>query len=349
MKFKAIFLTAVAGGSFTLPSLGDAATHLIKNEPTQASTGLAMSEAVVKKMGFAAHLPKKTEGYFSIMGGYDMYQRLLKTELGKIMAEMMADQGENLDELEEIPEFEMFKAVVGEEIFAAFGDTTGDQALNLQAINNSASFHQMKMMVKMAALAMDEDAEPGGMQMQGLAMSMFGSILGDPEAGVQIFEKSHMPPVTIGFKVSDEEMRTQISEMMIGGVLSLFDLDENAPFDEIEMERDGVALNGMTINGKKLADLADENSRQEMTEFFGSRAMVDRFLAAVAKKNLNIAIGVKESYIIVYLGNSLDGLKFPAKPEDSLLANEGMSFLKDYLDKDIRMLVFGEEEAMKTV
>jgi hypothetical protein len=45
--------------------------------------------------------------------------------------------------------------------------------------------------------------------MQGFALSMFGSILGDPEAGVQIFEKSQMPPITIGFKVSDEEMRTQ--------------------------------------------------------------------------------------------------------------------------------------------
>lgn len=349
MKSKSTLLTVLMGASFILPSLGDPATRLIKNEVTEASAGLAMTEAVVKKMGFAAHLPKNTEGYFSILGGYDMYQRLLKTELGKVMSEMMADQGENLEEFEEIEEFQMFKAVVGEEIFAAFGDTTGDQALNLQAMNNSASFHQMKMMVKMAAMAMEEDLEPGGMQMQGLAMSMFGSILGDPEAGVQIFEKSHMPPVTIGFKVSDEEMRTQISEMMIGGVLSLFDLDENAPFDEIEMEKDGVALNGMTINGKKLADLVDENSRQEMTEFFGSRAMVDRFLAAVAKKNLNIVIGVKESYIIVYLGDSLDGLKFPAKSEDSLLANEGMSFLKDYLEKDIRMLVFGEEEAMKTI
>lgn len=348
MKLNAtLLLTTLVGVLLILPSAGDPVTHLIQNETTEASAGLAMSEAVVKKMGFAAHVPKDTEAYFSILGGYDMYQRLLKTELGKVMAEMMADQGENLDELEEGQNFQMFKAVVGEEIFAAFGDTTSEQALNLQAINSSASFHQMKMMVKMAAASMDEDTDPGGME--GIAFSMFSSLLGDPEAGIQIFEKSQMPPVTIGFKVSDEEMRNQISEMMIGGVLSLFDLDENAPFDEIEIEKNGVALNGMTINGKKLADLADENSRQEMTEIFGSRAMVDRFLAAVAKKNLNIAIGVKESYIIVYLGDSLDGLKFPIKAEDSLLANEGMSFLKDYLDKDIRMLGFGEGEAMKTI
>jgi len=60
MKFKAILLTAVAGACLALPSLGDPATRLIKNESTEASTGLAMSEGVVKKMGFAAHLPKNT-------------------------------------------------------------------------------------------------------------------------------------------------------------------------------------------------------------------------------------------------------------------------------------------------
>ena len=102
MKPKSTLLTVLMGASFILPSLGDSATHLIKNEVTEASAGLAMTEAVVKKMGFAAHLPKNTEGYFSILGGYDMYQRLLKTELGKVMSEMMADQGENLDELEAV-------------------------------------------------------------------------------------------------------------------------------------------------------------------------------------------------------------------------------------------------------
>lgn len=347
MKLNTTLIPVIAGGLLILPSRGEPATHLIQNETESTSTAKVTPEAVIKKLGFAAHVPKNSEGYISILGGYDMYQRLLKTDLGKVMVQMMADQGEDLGELEEDQDFQILKAVIGEEIFAAFGDTAGDQAVNLQAINSSSSFHQMKMMVKMAALTMDDDANPD--EMQGIAMSMFSSILGDPEAGVPIFEKSKMPPVTIGFKVSDEEMRTQISEMMIGGILSLFDLGEEAPFDEIEMEKDGVALNGMTISGKKLAALADEDTKQEMTEFFGSRAMVDRVLAAVAKKNLNIAIGVKGSYIVVYLGDSLDGLKFPAKPEDSLLANEGMDFLKDYIDKDIRMLVFGEEEAMKTI
>lgn len=333
-----------------LPTWGEPATHLIQAETQEAAAaagGVVVPAALVKKLGFAAHVPKSTEGYVSVMGGYDMYQRLLKTDLGKLVVEMMAGQGADLEEMEENSEVQMLKAVVGEEIFAAFGDSAGAQGVNLQAINRSSSFQQMKMLVKMAETSMKGDVDPS--EMQGVMMEMFSSILGDPEAGIPIFEKATMPPVTLGFKVSNEEMRTQISETMIGGVLSLFDLDEDAPFDEIEMERDGVAMSGMTVVGKKLAALADEDTRQEMAEAFGSRANVDRFMEAVAKKNFNIAIGVKGDYIVIYLGGSLDGLKFPAKPEDSLLANEGMDFLKNYGDKDVRVLVFGEGEALQAM
>ena len=52
---------------------------------------------------------------------------------------------------------------------------------------------------------------------------------------------------------------------------------------------------------------------------------------------------------MVYLGGSLDGLKIPTKPEDSLLANKGMDFLKNYGDKDVRILLFGEDEALNTM
>jgi len=340
----------LAGGSLILPSWGDPAAQLIQAEAKEAPAeagAMVVPAGLAQKLGFAAHVPKSTEGYLSVMGGYDMYQRLLKTELGKLIAETMADQGANLEEMEEEEEVAMLKAIVGEEIFAAFGDSAGKQALHLQTLNNSSSFHQMKMLVKIAEMAIDQEADPS--QMQGLAMGMFSSVLGDPEAGLAVFEKAEMPPVTIGFKVSDKDMRVQISETMIGGVLSLFDQDEDAPFVEIEMERDGVAFSGMTIVGKKLAAMADEDTRQQMTEVFGNRANVDRMMTALEKKNFNIAIGVKDEYIMVHLGGSLDGLKIPTEPEDSLLANKGMDFLENYGEKDVRILLFGEGEALKSI
>ena len=350
MKLKTTLLPLIVGGSLILPTWADPAAQLIQSDAKEAPAeagSVVVPAGLAKKLGFAAHIPKSTEGYISIMGANDMYQRLLKTDIGKMMLEMMADQGIDPEEMEEDEQFQMFKAVVGEEIFAAFGDSSGEQGVHLQTINNSSSFHQMKMLVKMAEMAMKQDDDPS--QMQSLAMGLFGSILGDPEAGLAVFEKAEMPPITLGFKVSDEEMREQISEMMIGGLLSLFDLAEDAPFDEIEMERDGIAFSGMTVVGKKLAAQADENTLQQMTEVFGTRANVDRLMAAVEKKNLHVAIGVKGDYIVVYLGGSLDGLKIQSKPENSLLANEGMDFLEDYGDKDVRVLVYGEGEALNTM
>ncbi len=352
MKLKKILLPMLAGGSLILPSWGEPAARLIQAEAKEApSAGAELTvvpdfdvDAMAKKLGFAAHVSKNTEGYFSLIGGYDMYERFLKTEVGKLVVEMMAGQGADLKEMEEDEDVAMVKAIFGEEIFAAFGDQSGAQGVHLNAISKSANFHQMKMMVKMAEMAVSDNADPG--EMQGLAMGMFEAILGDPEAGIPILEKAEMPPLTLGFKVSDAEAREQLSEMIIGGMLSLFDLDEDAPFDEIEVEKDGVQLAGMTIVGKKLAALADEDTRQEMSEVFGSRASVDRFLKAVEGKNLNIASGVKGDYIFIYLGGSLDGFKIVNKPSESLLANSGMNFLKNYVDKDIRMLVFGEEEAL---
>ncbi|MFT6499646.1 MAG: hypothetical protein ACJAT6_001783, partial [Akkermansiaceae bacterium] len=277
MKLKTILLPMLAGGSLILPTWGDPAAQLIQDETKEASSAGAELTVVpnfdvntmAKKLGFAAHVPKNTEGYFSIIGGYDMYERFFKTKLGELVVEMISGQGADLKEMEEDEDAAIVKAIFGEEIFAAFGDGSAAQGIHLNAIGKSSNYHQMKMLVKMAEMAItgEGDAEGG----QGFAMGMFGALLGDPEAGIAILEKAEMPPLTLGFKVTDASMREQLSETIIGGLFSIIDLDEDAPFDEIEVEKDGVAIAGIKIVGKKLAALADEDMRQEMTEVFGSR------------------------------------------------------------------------------
>jgi hypothetical protein len=106
-----------------------------------------------------------------------------------------------------------------------------------------------------------------------------------------------------------------------------------------------VTLTGFSVDGKKAAALADEDTRQEMSGFFGGRAEVDRFLKAVAQKNLHIATGLKGDYVLFYLGGTMDGFKLVEDPQDSLLAKDGMDFLRNYAGKDIRVLMFGEGEA----
>ena len=346
MKLKRILLPVLAGGSLVSLSFGETPavnkqtlTQLVQADATPAANVAALA----KKAGFAAHLPKNTEGYLSILGGYDMYERLKKTEIGKLIVETMADQGMDLAEAEADESVGILKAVVGEELFFAFGDTSGDQYVHLNAINKSSSFHQMKMMVAMASAALKGEDDPGGMQ--GLAMSMFSGILGDPKAGIDIFEKAEMPPLTLGFKVSDADMREQLAATIAGFLGQALEAGEEAPFVEINETRSGVELTGITVNGKRAADLADEDTRQEMSQVFGGRAEVDRFMGAVAKKNLHVATGVKGDYVVIYLGGSLEGFKLVDESADSLVANEGMDFLSKYADKDVRMLLFGEGEA----
>lgn len=344
MKLKRILLPVLAGGSLVSLSHGETSavnsrtlTQLVQADSKPAANVAALA----KKAGFAAHLSKDTEGFLSIMGGYDMYERLKKTEIGKLIVEAMADQGMDLAEADE--DVAIVKSIVGEELFLAFGDTSGEQYVHLNAINMSSSFHQMKMVVSMAAAALKGEDDPEAMQ--GVAMSMFSSILGDPKAGIDIFEKAEMPPLTIGFKVSDADTREQIAATIAGFLGQALEAGEEAPFVEIKETRSGVELSGITVNGKRAADLADEDTRQEMSGVFGGRAEVDRFMGAVAKKNLHVVTGVKGDYVIIYVGGSLEGFKLVDDAADSLVAHEGMDFLSKYADKDVRMLVFGEEEA----
>ncbi|MEJ6578250.1 MAG: hypothetical protein QNL33_19435 [Akkermansiaceae bacterium] len=346
MKLKRILLPVLVGGSLVSLSFGE--TPAVNNQTltqlVQADAAPAADvAALAKKAGFAAHLPKNTEGYLSIMGGYDMYERLKKTEIGKLIVEAMADQGMDLAEAEADDDVAILKAIVGEELFFAFGDNAGERYIHLNAISKSSNFHQMKMMVSMASAALKGEDDPEAMQ--GVAMSMFANILGDPKAGIDIFEKAEMPPLTIGFKVSDADMREQLAATIAGFLGQALEAGEEAPFVEINETRSGVELTGITVDGKRAADLADEDTRQEMSQVFGGRAEVDRFMGAVAKKNLHVATGVKGDYVVIYLGGSLEGFKLVDESAESLVANKGMDFLSKYADKDVRMLLFGEEEA----
>ena len=346
MKITPLFQLVAASATLISSVCADAPSIIAQSPRSFVQAEKAPDPEVshlAEKVGFAAKLPKNTEGYFSVIGGYDMYERFLKTEVGKLILETMAEQGLDLEEVEGEPEADLFKASVGEEVFVSFGDTSGIQGVNLNALNRSANFHQMKMMVQMAAAAMSDEVDTS--EMEGVAMSMFTGILGDPKAGLEIFEKSEMPPLLVGLKVSDLDMREQIHATVAGLLSQALEMGEEAPFTEINVQRDGVTLTGFSVDGKKAAALADEDTRQEMSGFFGGRAEVDRFLNAVAQKNLHIATGLKGDYILFYLGGTMDGFKLVEDPQDSLLAKDGMDFLRNYADKDIRVLMFGEGEA----
>ena len=341
MKLKKLLLPLLTGSCLILPSLGDPVTHLIQNPAAEAA-----SDPLTEKLGFAAHLPKNTEGYFSVIGAYDLYERLGDSKFGKLMLEIMADQGADIEELEAGEEFSIFRAIVGEELFVAFGDSSGEQAVHLNAVSSSYNFQTMKMLVKMMELQLSP--EPDYDKMQSLFMGMMQGILNDPNAGLATLEKAKMPPLTLGFKVSDKEVRMQIFDTIAAG-LQMPLAENDFPGKELKEKKDGVEMTGFTMVGKMLADLASKEADEDALELFGSKEKMETALKVLEKKNLNVAVGLKGDYIVIYVGDSLEGLSFATKSEDSLVANKGMDFMTKYADKDIRMVLFGEEEAFDTM
>ena len=372
MKLKKFLLPLVAGGSLVFLSCGekkdpsDSPTDggNDENNSTTASTTTAspsdpaddtpappVPEVAIEKRaasaGFAALAPKNTEGFLSVRGAYDMYERLQKSELGKLILSTMAEQGMELGEVEQAEEFQMVKAVIGEELFAVFGDGSGDQLVNLNDLGKSSNYHQMKMMVGLISSELNgEDSSPfNGAGPEVAFMSMFAGMLQDPKGGIELVEKSEMPPLLVGFKVSDQEMREQFSGMIAGGIGGMLEDGDEAPIAELDTEASGVKLTGVKIDGARIAAMVDEDTREQMTQMFGARENVDRFLKVIEKKNLFLATGVKDDYVLIYLGGSMDGFQLAASPADSLVAKDEMDFLKHYADKDVRFLLYGEKEA----
>ncbi len=353
MKTKHLLLPLLASGALAFPAWGNPAARLIQNEPGKTPQPEAEVEAkaeapfnlveMAEKLGFAAHLPKNTEGYFSLIGGFDMLTRFLETEAGKFTLEMLTGSTELPNELETEEDFVMLKGILGEEVFIAFGDETGERTIHLNALNASSNFYQMKTLVKMFTTDFGEDADPEDIQDD--FTGILADIFGDPEAGLTTFEKMKIPAFTLGFKVSDAEQRGQLSELINGFLMSAMDLD--IPLEGVNEKKGDLQLTGLSFSGEKLLETLDENDRAQMGEVFPSKESEERFLKALEAKSAHLVTAVKGEYIILYLGDTLEGLQVTENLEDSLLANPELDFLGQYEEKDIRFFGFIEEEASR--
>ena len=351
MKLRNTLLPLFAGGALVLPSLGDSGAQLIQAEAEAApSSGAELTvvpdfdiNAMAKKLGFAAHMPKNTEVYASMIGGYDMFQRLTQTEIGKFVVKMMADQGVELDQIENDENMGKIKNLLGEEIFLAYGDTTGEQMMRFNTMGKSSNFHQMKMMMEMAVMGISGEFDFQAMEQ--MSTDVYINTLADFKGDLPLIEKTSMPPVMLGFKVSDADQRAELTTTLNELLVSAMDL--GFPVEALDEKKGDLQLKGISLLGKELAGMLDDDVRAQMSKALGSEESLERVIKALEAKNIHVATGVKGDYIFIFLGDSLDDLKFADQPEDSLLANSGLDFLKDYTDKDLRMFFFGEEEALK--
>ena len=313
-------------------------------------TPKASPDARAKALGYAKYLPLDTQAYFGIYDGKGFVKDILASKAGSYAQKMASEMGDvDLDEMTADPQAGMALSIMAEEFFLAIGAGAGDQMHNLMLLNESSNHHRMKFLVKMldAELTGKED-DDAMMGMEAMMMPLIGGLIDDPRAGLEVLEKSQMPPLTIGFKISDEEAREQVAGMIAGFMME--GLGELGPDGEdvaeaLELKRGDVTFTGMKFVGKKMAKKMEEEGREDMAEIFDA-ATIERLIKIVGEKNLVFATGVHDDYVILFAGSDEEELQIAASPAESMAASPKLACVDGYLDKKLLSVSMISQEVL---
>lgn len=298
-------------------------------------------DELAAKTGFAKMLPKDVAAYSGFYNGAKTVERMRGSKLGKFTEKAMEEQGMDLDDLKNDPDFEQFASVAGEELFVAIGQGSSEQAANLMVLADKSNYYQFRFLVKMMG-----EMISGKSDIQGMEQYTYMLDLAKDKEAIKVFEKSAMPPVYLGFKVSDAEKRKSLVEQ----IQSLGDLMLNEQDVEVLKAIEakvGDGFKGVQLDGKLVAKQITGDPEAEFKKMIGSDA-VEAYKKAIAEKNVVMLAGSVGDYVVIFFGKDVADLKFAASVDESILARDDMSFAKDYSDKELVSLMFIEENLQKT-
>lgn len=335
--------------------------------------GLTVEERAAK-LGFAKHLPQDTELVMSFHNGSKTVDRVKSSKLWKLVqSEMgmgMMDDGagagdDEMDEDMALPEGEQDEEIpaaadaadageadepvgpatlFGTEFTVALGKNTGVQTSNLMTAATRMNYFRMRYLTK----AVLDNAKSGDFSnMLEVLADMDGEELAknmatDPKSGVGLFEKMSMPPFYIAFRTTAEQKAGAAQQLAsLTEQIAMFGQEVTEP---AEVEKAGAKFAGQKIVGAKIAGKAEED-RSEMDELFGKEE-TDKFIAAIGKKDLYVLSGTLGDYVVLFIGASLDDLKFADTPANSILAGDALAFCDPYASKELAAFVYGQKEML---
>ena len=307
-------------------------------------------EAVARAMGFARYMPATTHAYMGVFDGKGFVDEIRKSALLRMAEDQLGGNliPENPDfdlNIEENPQLQMVAALLGEEIFVGVGKGAPGQIANMVAFNESYSRQSIKMAMKTLEAALGDGGEgfDGGVND---LVPLLSGLLGDPKGGIGVIEKAQMPPLTFGFKVSDEDARGQLYEIAaqgIGAILEGIGPDGEGFAEAVNVEREGSKFTGIKIKGEELVASIPPDMKEGMAQFMDA-ATVERLMKMLESKNLVVAIGVHENYLVAFMGSSADDLQIAASPAESLLSRPEAAFMNSYTGKRLVSLVTMSKE-----
>ena len=361
-----------------------AVTSSTPSTPSTSKTAVLTPDERAAKLGFVKYLPPDAEVVMAFHNGQKAADRVTSSKLWKIIQGATGMDGppagdDKKDDALKLPEPDKaaakdakpvaaqgqdpsdaastFKplatadaqeeagpgALFGTEFTIALGKSAGDQTGNLLTAYRRMGYFQMRMLAKAfaaAAKAGDFDKMQETMSEQ-YGPQLFKDLLADPESGVGIFERMKMPPIYVAFKTSAGARPAAAQQ--IASVVDYLGM-AGEMVEPVDTEVAGQKFVGHKVSGAKLVDTVGKD-REEIDKMLGA-ATVDKLLAALAKKELVAVSGTMGDYIVLFVGASVDDLKFAASPAQSLVAGDALAFCDAYASKDLAAVIYAQKGAM---
>lgn len=292
-------------------------------------------------LGIVGHLAKDTESVFALYDGKEIVSRLKSLKTWDFIREVTKEE-EGTDPEEEIAEgAEEAGKFLGQEIFLATGKGTAPQLANLMTIGRRSNYFQMRVLTQ----AFTEGVKSGDFSGMGnTSEAMMMQMAKELGKDMPTIESAQMPPVLIGIKAADAETLGKAQEQLGSSVEMMFGMvGEGAK--PVEFTKGNVAFKGYKLEGEFIA-ASMEQGRAEIEQLL-EPADVDRLIAAIKKKNLVVAHGALDNYLMVYTGDSEDSCPLVDSVDQSLAANEEISYVDGFKDKKTVGFLYGDKGLSK--
>lgn len=328
------------------------------------------AEERAAKLGFAKFLPQDTEVVMSFHNGSKAATRIKSSKLwnliaGQLGGGMLFNGGMEMPEEDLVPldaeqdadateaaaeseeDAEMGAATLfGQEFTLALGAGSGEQFGKILTFYRRMGYYQMRTMAKTLANSVDgaEISELTAAMVDSYGADVMGELIKDPEAGLHIFEDAKMPPVYVAFKTDPQE-REAGAQLLAATLANLSMLGEMV--EPIDAENSGHKFSGFKVLGEKISATMAED-RDVIDADLGTE-LGDRLLALVAEHDWFFLSGNVGDYAVIFVGSSLDDLKFAPDAAQSLAGTEELAFSDAYASKELAALIYGEKDAMNTL
>ncbi|SHJ27719.1 hypothetical protein SAMN02745181_1633 [Rubritalea squalenifaciens DSM 18772] len=300
-------------------------------------------EQLAQQAGFAQYVPQGASSYFGLYDGAEMVKKLRASKLGVLLEELAEEEGESLDDVAKDPDFQQFATIAGEEMFLAVGEGGPEQTTNLVELADTLNFHQYKFYVKMMEALVNGKSlfeNPEDFEQDNYLFDTMKH-----EGILEVFEKSSMPAIYLGFKVSDQKKRAALLGQIQGWTTEILDEQDVALLTATESDL-GDGFKGVTLEGGLLAEQITGDVEEMLHKRVG-KELTEKYKKIIAKKNCVMMAGSFKDYIVIFMGDSKEQLKFAESPSQSILVNKDMAFAKKFADKDLLGLIYSSEDLQK--